>query len=193
MGSLLGSLPILGPILQPLLPLLGAIGLSEASVSAQTAHTITPDQLATLADIQTLLFNATHEVTSSLPKDAALAKSTLKARGLLPLGSILTGLPIIGPFLQPLLPLLDSIGLASVDASPQAMNTLSLNEDQNAKLAQLKAILVDNVPDLMPEDSDKPELSPEAAGSSATPAPTNGAAGAEDSTPTSSTPATPSA
>lgn len=195
LGSLLGSLPIIGPILAPLLPLLGAIGLSEASASTQDATSLTADQLEALADIESLLFEAAHEVTAGLPDAITPANATLQARGLLPLGSILTGLPIIGPFLLPLLPLLDSIGLASVDASPEAVNAMSLNEDQTSKLAHLKAILEEDVPDLMPENDDHGDgasaPTPSGVSPAANPTPTAGAA--EDSSSTTPSAVSPEA
>jgi hypothetical protein len=192
-GSLLGGLPIIGPVLQPLVPLLGAIGLSEIDASSQELPSLTEAQLSTLADLENVLLNATHEITSGISINFATA-SVLQTRGLFPLGSILTGLPVIGPILNPLLPLLESIGLATVDAAPGAVYSMSLTDDQSVKLAQLKDILEENIPDIMPErngstsPSDDPSsVSPGADAPVAILAPTRPDENSEDADATAST------
>lgn len=164
-GSALSAVPVIGPFLTPLIPILQDVGLVGSTADSAT---LSPAQVAALADLEGILsiviysLNVTSitakaestatlsaitpESTGSDAQDSLLDTDgiTLETHGLLDLGSILTGLPIIGPFLKPLLPLLDSIGLgASSIASVDDIKTISM--EQVAALAQLEFMLAEAV------------------------------------------------
>lgn len=167
MGSALSAVPIIGPFLTPAIPILESVGLAGPSAAAVDVGTLTSPQIAALANLEEVLStivynlnitstptNAESTVTSAAATPQSTGSSndsslgtdggTLETRGLLDLGSILAGLPIIGPFLKPLLPLLDSIGLgASSIASVDDIKTVSV--EQATTLAKLEFMLAEAV------------------------------------------------
>jgi hypothetical protein len=152
--SILEGLPILGPILAPLLgSLLGAIGLSELDVASASDGSLNAEQIAALASFEFALSNAVHEVLSGASPEGG-AQSKLKARGLMPLGELVTGVPMIGSFLLPLVSLLEALNLDSVDAKPNSVFSFALlSEDQSTKLAQFQTILRQELTKVLPDAS----------------------------------------
>ncbi|KAF9654439.1 hypothetical protein BDM02DRAFT_3106843 [Thelephora ganbajun] len=150
--SILEGLPIVGPILAPLLgSLLGAIGLSEMEVASASKSSLNAEQIATLANFEFALSNAAHKVLLSGRNFESGAQSKLKARGVFPLGELATGVPMIGPFLRPLVPLLEALGLDSVDAKPNSVFSLALlNEEQSVKLSLFQTILRQELVNVLP-------------------------------------------
>lgn len=153
--SILEGLPIIGPILAPLLgSLLGAIGLSEMDVASASNGSLNAEQIAALANFEFALSNAAHKVLLSGGNPEDGAQSKLKARGVVPLGELAAGVPMIGPFLRPLVPLLEALNLDSVDAKANSVFSLALlNEYQSTKLAQFQTILRQELANVLPDAS----------------------------------------
>jgi len=141
--------------LAPLLgSLLGAIGLSEVDVASASNGSLDAEQIAALATFEFALSNAVHKVLLSDGNPEGGAQSKLKARGVVPLGELTTGVPMIGPFLRPFVSLLEAIELDSVDAKPNSVFNLALlNEDQSAKLARFQTILRQELANVLPNAS----------------------------------------
>ena len=172
--------------------LLGAIGLSEVDVASASNSSLNVEQIAALANFEFALSNAVHKVLSGGNPEGG-TQSKLKARGLVPLGELTTGVPMIGPFLRPLVSLLEALNLDSVDAKPNSVFSLALlNEDQSTKLAQFQTILRQEIAKVLPDASsptppDAPspsKASPNDAKPSQTPSPnTSDDDGSDDDTP----------
>ena len=162
--EILEGLPIVGPILAPLLgSLLGAIGLSEMNVASAPNASLDADQIAALANFEFALSNAAHKVLSPGGNPESGAQSKLKARGVVPLGELTTGVPVIGPFLRPFVPLLEALGLDSVDAEQNSVFSLALlNEEQSTKLAQFQTFLRQEIASVFPNvtSSNPPDATP---------------------------------
>lgn len=158
--SILAGLPIVGPLLSSIIgALLGKIGLSEIDVATASKTSLNTEQIATLANFEFALSNAMHKVLSD-GSPQGVAQSKLQARGAIPLGELIAGLPLIGPFLLPLVSLLKVIGLEFVDAKQGSAFSLALlNEDQSTKLAQFQTILRQEVATFLPNSS-TPDASP---------------------------------
>jgi len=154
--SILEGLPIIGPILAPLLgSLLGAIGLSELNVASASDTSLNAEQIAALANFEFALSNAVHKVLSPGGTPEGGAQSKLKARGVVPLGELTTGVPIIGAFLRPFVLLLEALKLDSVDAETNSVFSLALlNEEQSTKLAQFQTILRQEYAEFLPNVTD---------------------------------------
>lgn len=152
--SILQGLPIIGPLLAPILgSLLGAIGLSEVDVTSASNGSLNAEQIATLANFEFALSNAAHKVLSSGNPQGDV-QSKLKTRGAFPLGELVTSVPMIGSFLRPIVPLLEALGLDSVDATPNSVYSMALlTEDQSAKLSQLRSFLRQEVEKVFPNAS----------------------------------------
>lgn len=150
--DIIAGLPLIGPILAPILgSLLGAIGLSEMDVASASKASLNAEQIATLAGFEFALSNAVHKVLLSDGNLDGGVQSKLKARGLVPLGELCTAAPLIGSFLQPLVPLLKAIDLESVDAKPGSVfSSAFLTEDQSAKLALFQTVLRQEVATALP-------------------------------------------
>ena len=146
------GLPIVGPLLAPILgSLLGAIGLSELDISSAAKSSLNAEQIATLANFEFALSNAAHKVLLSEGNLEGGAQSKLKARGIVPLADLTTAVPVIGPFLRPLVPLLQALNLDSVDAKPGAVFSLALlNKDQSEKLALFQTVLQQELASVLP-------------------------------------------
>lgn len=156
LGSILEGLPLVGPILGPILKsVLGIIGLSEMDVASASTSSLDAEQIAMLANFEFALSNAAHKVLLPDGNPAIGAQSKLKVRAVVPsvvpLGQLTTAVPIIGPFLQPLLPLLQALDLEYVDAKPGSVFSLALlNQDQSAKLSLFQTILRQEVDKFLP-------------------------------------------
>ena len=150
--SILEGFPIIGPILAPLLgSLLGTIGLSEMDVASASKTSLNAEQIAALANFEFALSNAAHKVLLSVENPEVAAQSKLKARGVVPLGELTTAVPMIGPFLRPLVPLLTALNLEYVDSkSGSAFSLALLNEDQSDKLTLFQTILRQEVENIFP-------------------------------------------
>jgi hypothetical protein len=164
-------LAIIGPFIQPLDYALERANIAGPSATALDVSDLTPQQISTLADIEALIYHsvanlttkAQPNVTSSAavpdadPSDTNAESDglTLETRGLLDLASLLVGLPIIGPLLTPLVPLLTAIGLgASSIASVDDVKSITL--DQATTLARLELNLanaVNNMDIRVPSDA----------------------------------------
>lgn len=132
---------------------MGAIGLSEVDVASASNGSLNVEQIAALANFEFALSNAVHKVLSGGSPEGG-SQSKLKARGLVPLGELTTGVPMIGPFLRPLVSLLEALNLDSVDAKPNSVFSLALlNEDQSTKLAQFQTILRQELAKVLPDAS----------------------------------------
>lgn len=160
--SIIEGLPIIGPILAPLLgTLLGAIGLSELDVASALKTPLNVEQIATLANFEFALSNAAHKVLASGGNAEGGAQTKLKAGGTVPLAELATAVPMIGPFLQPFVPLLRFLNLDTLDAKPGSVFSLALlNENQSAKLAQFQTILRQEVANVLPNVSNTPTSDP---------------------------------
>lgn len=159
---------------------MGAIGLSEMDVGSASNSSLNVEQIAALANFEFALSNAVHKVLSDgSPEGGAQAK--LKARGVVPLGELTTGVPMIGPFLRPFVPLLEALNLDSVETKPNSVFSLALlTEDQSTKLAQFQTILRQEIAKVLPSDTSDPtppdapspsKASPDDAEPSQTPSP----------------------
>ena len=122
-------------------------------VASASNSSLDAEQIAALATFEFALSNAAHKVLSS-GSTAGGAQSKLKTRGVVPLGELTTGIPMIGPFLRPLVPLLGALNLDSVDAKPNSVFSLALlTEDQSTKLAQFQTILRQEIQNALPNAS----------------------------------------
>lgn len=121
-------------------------------VASASKSSLTAEQIATLANFEFALSNAVHKAL--LPDgnpQVAGAQSKLKARGVVPLGELTTAVPVVGPFLRPLVALLGALDLENVDAKPGSVFSLALlNEAQAAKLALFQTILRQEVESVFP-------------------------------------------
>jgi hypothetical protein len=159
-AAIVGNLPVVGPLLK------GVLGPILVNPSPHSVTPYTPRQMAALTDLQTMLFNAVHQVIPTLPvqvPDVPIRISDLPVG--LPLdslpvdvpfqagdhGSFLAGLPI-APFLQSLASFFSAIGLPDV-ATPDMVTTMSLTDDQLSKLSQLKSILEKTLPKIVPSET----------------------------------------
>jgi hypothetical protein len=151
------SVPVIGPFLTPLVPVLESVGLAGGAASASPVHegALTPQQVSALANVESILSEAVYNLTSSgAPGSTSVSNSTAAAKGsqeqsfhteeLMDIGSILLNLSVVGPFLQPLIPLLDSIGLGSSSVAPAAAAE-AMTSEQSAVLAKLLIHLTDSV------------------------------------------------
>lgn len=194
--SLLAGLPILGPILAPLLkPVFDTLGQSEVDVASASNISLDAEQIATLATFEFALSNAVHKVLLSSGSPEGGAQSKLKTRDVFPLASVVSSAPLVGAFLQPVVPLLETLRLDSMNVTPtSAFSTALLNEDQSAKLVQFQSILQEelksalpNVFDPTPSDAPLPsKSSPEEVKASPTSSPD--ASEDEDADPTTPSP-----
>jgi len=159
-GSILEGIPILGPILGPIFGSLpGMIGLSEIDVSSASNSFLNAEQIATLANFEFALSNAAHKVLLSNENPQVGAQSKLKARGVVPLGELATAVPMIGPFLRPMLPLLEALNLDDVGAKPGSVFSLALlNEAQFASLALFQTVLLQEVENVFPNANNSTPL-----------------------------------
>lgn len=131
--------------------LLGAIGLSEIDVASASQTSLNAEQIVALANFEFALSNAAHKVLLSDRSPEVGAQSKLKARGVVPLGELMTAVPTIGPFLRPIVPLLTALDLEYVDAKPGSVFSLALlNQGQSAKLALFQTILGQEVENILP-------------------------------------------
>lgn len=122
-------------------------------VASASNSSLDAEQIAALASFEFALSNAVHKVLSDGSPDGS-AQSKLKARNLVPLGELTTGVPMIGPFLRPLVSLLEALNLDSVDAKPNSVFSLALlNENQSTKLAQFQTILRQEIANVLPNAS----------------------------------------
>lgn len=178
--SIISGLPILGPILGPLLQqLLGGVGLAGVDVASASTSSLNAEQVAALASFEYALSNAVRKTLPSSGNPEGGAQSKVRASGgVYPLGDVATGLPMVGVFLQPILPFLEALGLDSIPAtsSSSVFSTALLNEDQSTKLAQFQSNLKQEIEKVFPSDSDStpsdaPKASPEDAKASPTPSP----------------------
>jgi len=140
-------------------------------VSSASNSSLNAEQIATLANFEFALSNAAHKVLLSDGNPEGSAQSKLKARGLFPLGELTTGVPMIGPFLRPVVPLLEALNLDSVDVTTNSVFSLALlNEDQSTKLAQFQTVLRQEIASVFPNASNStppdaplpPDVSPDA-------------------------------
>lgn len=165
-------------------------------VASASTTSLNAEQITTLANFEFALSNAVRKVLPSSVNPEGGAQSKLRAAGVYPLGDIATGLPLVGAFLQPILPFLEAVGLDSITAtSSSVFSTALLNEDQSAKLAQFQSILKQEIENILPPNdssstpSDAPlpsKASPEDVKASPTPSP--GASEDEDSDPSAPSP-----
>ena len=150
-------------------------------VASASTTSLNAEQVAALANFEFALSNAVRKVLPSSGTPEGAAQSKLRAAGVYPLGDIATGIPLVGAFLQPILPFLEATGLNSISATPSSVFSMKLlNEDQSAKLAQFQSILKQEIENILPPNdssstpSDAPspsKASPEDVKASPTPSP----------------------
>jgi hypothetical protein len=132
-------------------------------VATATNSSLNAEQIAALANFEFALSNAAHKVLLSDENPQVGAQSKLKARAVVPLGELTTAVPMIGPFLRPLVPLLGALSLENVDAKPGSVFSLALlNESQAATLALFQTILRQEVEKVLPNanNSTPPDAPP---------------------------------
>ena len=150
-------------------------------VASASTSSLNAEQVTALASFEFALSNAVRKTLPSSGNPESGAQAKLRAAGgVYPLGDVATGLPIVGAFLQPILPFLKALDLDSIPAtSSSVFSTALLNEDQSTKLARFQSILKQEIEEIFPNDSnstpsDAPlpsKASPEDVKASPTPSP----------------------
>ena len=146
-------------------------------VASASNSSLNAEQITALANFEFALSNAVHKCLSDGTPNSSGAQSKLKTREAVPLAELTTGVPVIGPFMRPLVSLLEALDLDSVDAKPNSVFSLALlNEDQSTKLAQFQTILRQEFANVFPDVSnstlpDSSKASPDGAKPSQPPSP----------------------
>lgn len=123
-------------------------------VASASNSTLNADQIATLASFEFALSNAVHKVLLSSGNTEGTSQSKLETRGAMPLAEVVTAIPMFGPFMIPLVPMLEALGLDSVNVTPNSVFSMALlNEEQSAKLAQFQTILREEIEKVLPNTS----------------------------------------
>ena len=121
-------------------------------VASASNSSLNAEQITALANFEFALSNAVHKCLSDGTPDSSGAQSKLKTREAVPLAELTTGVPVIGPFMRPLVSLLEALDLDTVDAKPNSVFSLALlSEDQSTKLAQFQTILRQEFANVFPD------------------------------------------
>ena len=128
--------------------------MAEMDVTSASNSPLNAEQITALANFEFALSNAVHKCLSDGTPDSSGAQPKLKAREAVPLAELTTGVPMIGPFMRPLVSLLEALDLGSIDPKPNSVFSLALlNADQSTKLAQFQTILQQEFENVFPDAS----------------------------------------
>jgi len=124
-------------------------------VASASTRSLNAEQVTALASFEFALSNAVRKTLPSSGNPEGGAQAKLRATGgVYPLGDVATGLPMVGAFLQPVLPFLEALDLDSIPAtSSSVFSTALLNEDQSTKLARFQSILKQEIEEIFSNDS----------------------------------------
>ena len=121
-------------------------------VASVSNTSLDAEQIAALASFEFALSNAVHKVLLSSGSPGGGAQSKLNAREFFPLGGLVSGVPLVGAFLKPVVPLLEALRLDSINVTPTSVfSTALLSEDQSTKLAQFQSILQKEIESALPD------------------------------------------